>query len=404
MSAFVRQLNRGSTHGHAHSIDADSSHSSPRLHQQSSKAIRRESKLTVGGTVYVVVTLFLAIGAINSQNNLLFWLFGVAIATMIVSGVFSGNVLMQIRLKAQAIPDSIAGDSVRLHYTVINRSKFFPLFAAMISEIHDDDHPRGQFESAAVLHLGPKQRKKFTGVFVPASRGRHTVRHIRLSTRFPFGLLQKSLIFECPRSMMILPYQLAIKPELVRVVHGQGEEVHKRTDASGVSSEYWGLREYTPGDPKRSIAWKQSARHRKLVVIEHAQPIASKLWVWIANDQSDSILAERSIAIGASLITHAAKRGVPIGLWAPSLGVRIIPGTGKAHTMRCLRALGMIDLESEHAHDAPPRAANADDVLAVQAHPKQVASSGRIRILDARDPSHWLIDPSSLPEMLGGSS
>lgn len=403
MSSAVYQQSQSRRGRGIDSVDSNTPQQAGQPVSVLSKPIKRESKITLGGGVYVLVTLFLAIGAINSQNNLLFWLFGVSIATMVVSGVFSGNVLMQVRLQAQGVPDSVAGEAVRLHYTLVNQSRFFPLFAAMISEVHDEHSPSGRFESAAVIHLGPRQRSRVTGVYFGSSRGRYQMRHVRLSTRFPFGLIQKSLIFECPRSMMILPYQLAIKPELVRIIHGQGEEVHRRTDASGVSSEYWGLREYTPGDPKRAIAWKQSARLQRLVVIEHAQPIASKLWVWITRDETDPIMTERAIALGASIVFHSSKRGVPVGLWAPSMGVHLSPGLGKAHTMRCLRALGMINLHDEQYADHSPRAANADDVLVVQAQKKRVTTSGRVRMLNLDEPSAWLLNPDGLPENLGGA-
>lgn len=404
MSASVRQFGRGKRQGHTVPIDRNAALSSAGLKQECSRSIRRESKLTIGGVVYIAVTVFLAIGAINSQNNLLFWLFGVSIATLVVSGLFSGNALMQVRLQAQQIPDVSAGDSVRLHYMVSSRSKFFPLFAAMISEIPEEDHPQGSFQPAAVLHLGPGQRVKVMGSFFPTRRGRYTVRRIRLSTRFPFGLLQKSLIFECQRTMVVLPYQLAIKPDLVRVIQGHGEEVRKRTDSCGSSHEYWGLREYTPGDPKRSIAWKQSARRQSLVVIEHAQPIATRLWIWITDPatkiESDSARCECAVALGASLITHGAKRGVPIGLWAPALGLRIPPGTGRAHMIRCLRSLGTAQLVDEHVRDTQPQAANTDDVIAIRPDLRPSLTSGNIRVLSINDLDSWMIDPSSLPEAL----
>ncbi len=380
----------------------------------SSKPIRRESRLTLGGAVYVAVTVFLAIGAINSQNNLLFWLFGVAIATLIVSGVFSGSALMKIRLQAHSIPDARAGDAIRLHYMVTNHSRFFPLFAAMITEIpgssepaEDGQLPNGQFESGAVIHIGPGKQQRVVGSFTPSQRGRFTVNRIRLSTRFPFGLLQKSLIFESSRSLVVLPYLLNIKPELVRVIQGHGEEVRKRTDSSGSSSEYWGLREYVHGDSKRSIAWKQSARTNRLVVIEHAQPISTKLWIWIAVSQiktdEDPLAIERAISLAASLIFQAANRGTPVGLWAPALGLRVLPGTGKAQAQRCLRSLAILDPQRIEDRDSPPKASSTDDVISIVSvshSPNHSDSLQNIRSLSTQDPSVWLIDPTSLPPAL----
>ncbi len=373
--------------------------------QKSARPIGRASKITFGGMIYIGVTIFLAIGAVNSQNNLLFWLFGVSIATLIVSGLFSGSALMQVRLEAQAISDVPAGERVRVHYLVSNHSRFFPLFAGLIVERPSDEHPDARFDPAAILHLGPKGHIKSTGSFVPQARGRYSLEQIRLSTRFPFGLLQKSLIFQSHRSALVLPYQLEIKPELVRIVQGHGEEVRKHTISSGSSTEYWGLREYSPGDPKRSIAWKQSARHDKLVVIEHAVSISTKLWVWItaecfASHDDDPSAAERAIALGASLVTQASKRGIPVGLWVPSRGIRMSPSTGKAGMMRSLRALGMLDLSLDGQRESAVQALSTDDVIVLKPGQSPSAALGTARVLDINDPSRWLIDPSTLPSAL----
>lgn len=369
------------------------------------RPIRRESKLTLGGVVYIAVTVFLAVGAINSQNNLLFWLFGVAIATLIVSGIFSGNALMKLRLEARALHDVRAGELVRLSYTLKNHSRFFPLFAAMISEVPRGDAALGRYEPAAVIHLGPRRSVTVTGTFTPAQRGRCMLRTIRLSTRFPFGLLQKALVFEQPRSLMVLPYPLVIRPELVRITQGQGEEARRRSDGAGTGSEYWGLREYRPGDPRKSIAWKQSARRSALVVVEHAQPISTRLWVWVAGvrgelDQRGRVHQERAIALAAALVSAASERGAPVGLWIPSRGLRIPCATGRAHRGRCLRALTMIDLDQDPSADAPPPIAKSDDVLTITAddHPLQLGRQARR--LSVGEPEQWLADPASLPRAL----
>lgn len=374
--------------------------------RRSSHAVRRESKLTIGGLVYIAVTVFLAIGAINSQNNLLFWLFGVAIATLIVSGLFSGNALMKLRLEAQSVSDSYAGDTLLLKYTLRNRSRFFPLFAAMISEVPDRSHPPARFEPAAVLHLGPGRSGTYYGTVSPDMRGRHSLRTIRLSTRFPFGLLQKSLVFQQHRTMLVLPAQIAIKPDLVRIDQGRGEEVRTRTATRGSSSEYWGLREYRPGDPQRSIAWKPSARRSALVVIEHAQPIATRLWVWVVGprrEHEDPNTQERALALAAALVVMGSERGVPVGLWMPTQGLRIPSATGRRHIGRCLRALAMVDLAREGGADAPPPASVRDDTLAITRDDHPVSfPAGAGRRLNADEPGQWLIDPASLPALLGG--
>ncbi len=366
--------------------------------------VRRESRLTLGGLVYIAVTVFLAIGAINSQNNLLFWLFGVAIATLIVSGLFSGNALMKLRLEAQSINDAYAGEPIRLGYTIRNRSRFFPLLAAMVTEAPADPGVWERIEPAAVMHLGPGRSATTHALLTPSRRGRHALRTIGLTTRFPFGLLQKSLVFEQPRTVLVLPCPLSVKPDLVRIRHGIGEEVRQRTAGSGASSEYWGLREYRPGDSQRSIAWKPSARRSALVVIEHAQPISTRLWIWIAGTrgEDDVVSQERAIALGAALVGRGCERGLPVGVWMPTLGLRTASATGRAHAGRCLRALAVLDMAREPGPDAPPPASGRDEVLAITRDDHPLGMGVGVRRLSVHEPGQWLTDPDLLPRVLRG--
>ncbi len=375
---------------------------------QYARAVSRRSKLTLSGLIYIVLTLFLAVGAINSQNNLLFWLFGVAIAAIIVSGIFSGSVLMRIELFAHRAVGSHAGEPVRLRYSLINHSRFYPLIAAMISEVQTDSQESKQLTPAALAHLGSKQQGMSTGMLTPDHRGQYTLNRVCVSTRFPFGLMQKSLYFDCPRSFVVLPHRLELKPNLIRVAHGQGEAIHKRTNTSSSMGEYWGLREYTPGDPKRSISWKHSARRNKLVVVEHAQPIASKVWIWInarsQDEHNDAVLFERQIALAASIATDSSRRSIPVGIWAPSYHISIHPAIGAAHLANCLHRLAMIDIDqTPTTPDTSPRVAHADSIVMVSrsAHDHQPGRPRRMTAFNVEHISSVMLDPSSLPSALG---
>lgn len=379
---------------------------SPVQSQKASVPVRRESRLTFGGFVYVGVTVFLAIGAINSQNNLLFWLFGVSIATLIVSGIFSGNALMKIRMHARALPEVPAGQSVNLYYSVRNRSRFFPLFACLMNEAEPGHAVIGEFTPAALLHLGPGQSTSIVGTLVPTRRGRVTLRTLRLTTRFPFGLLQKSLVFNQPRSLLVLPYQLKIKPGLVNPRLSMGEQVRRRSQRGGNSYEFWGLREYRSGDSRRKIAWKHSARRNGLVVIEHAQTISTRLWLFIVepdpNNPDHDTLGELGISAAAALLEQATQSRIPIGIWYPQRGFIAQPATGRAHRGRLLRALATLDRDGPMLPASLPPLQNRDQVIQISAGDTPVHSAQPARVIDLCHPASWLIDPNSLPPSLGG--
>ena len=372
------------------------------------RAYKRESRLTFGGLIYVGVTVFLAIGAVNSQNNLLFWLFGVSIATLIVSGIFSGNALMKTRLRARALKEVYAGQRVHLHYTVNNRSRFFPLFACLITEAADNAERIGTFRPASLIHTAPGGIGTHFGTLIPTQRGRVTLREIRLTTRFPFGLLQKTLLFNQPRPLLALPYPLKIKSGLVLPKSSHGEQVRRRTNRGGNSNEFWGLREYRPGDPRKQIAWKQSARRGGLVVVENAQTISSRVWIWIGEpdvaDPKAHILRERGIALAAALLEQGALRTMPIGLWYPERGIRHEPASGRAHIGRALRSLATVDTKHEPLQSIHPPLLARDQIIYVSDRDSAPKTVAPVRVLDTNAPDGWLNDPQSLPASLGGNN
>lgn len=372
-------------------------------------AVRRESKLTFGGLIYIGVTVFLAVGAVNSQNNLLFWLFGVAIATIIVSGLFSGNALMKTRLRARVLHEVHAGQPQRLHYTIRNRSRFFPLFAALVSEETEKVVKSGKLVPASVVHVAPRSMTSTQGSFTPMRRGRYVLRKIRLSTRFPFGLLQKSLIFEHPRPLLVLPHELQLKQGLISSVPTQGEQVLRKSERGGTSNEFWGMREYRPGDPARRISWKHSARRDDLVVVEHAESYALRIWVVIAepsaiDNEQHTLHAERAITIAASLFEDAGRRSTPVGLWYPQRSVRFEPHSGRAQSGRAVRALAMIDLDEPAEQFAAVPVRTRDRVVLIQRGTHAPSGVAAARIINTEQPGTWLSNPASLPEHLRGES
>ena len=58
--------------------------------------LARQYHFVSGGVLYVAVTTLLMLGALNSQNYLLFAALGIAMAGLVVSGVLSGSSLLGV--------------------------------------------------------------------------------------------------------------------------------------------------------------------------------------------------------------------------------------------------------------------------------------------------------------------
>ncbi len=369
----------------------------PALQHNAGNAIRprrRGARLGWSGFVFIFITVFLAIGAVNSQNNLLFWVFGLAVAAVIVSGIISGNSLMGLRHAALEVPDTPVGVTRDLAHTLVSRNRLLPVFALNIRELDAPDARPG-----CALHIGPRSITRTTVPWTPTRRGPTDFDRVLVESRFPFGFIIKTLEYSIPRRGLATPPILELNPDLIASL-GEGQTEHRikraRRNATGA---YFGLRPYAPGDPRRLIAWRPSARRSDLLVVEHAEPQGRSVWIHITPPSGGfDFIAERAIALAASLTVAGSRSGRPVGVWAPWAGVKLVPATGGPAETRAVRALAMIDLTAAPGPDSDPPLRPGDSVITIpMTTPIGLEAS---TVLDPACPEDWLAPNATLPPSL----
>lgn len=331
---------------------------------------RRRYHFGSPGFVYILVTMLLALGAFNSQNNLLFWAFGFSLAILIVSGLLSGAILMGIDVRRDRIQDTEVGAPLVIRYRVRNRNRLVPAFALSIDELPAIPTPgdgatrtpattsRVEQPRAFVAHLGPRESLMVAASPQAVRRGPVAFRAFVVSTSFPFGLIRKSLVYAEPASAVIRPAPIASDTPSLAEQLGQGQS-DRAGRLRGPGDEFHSLREYNPGDNPRAIAWKPSARRGTLLVRQSLAPAPRRLWIVlrlrIDQEQAD-LLDERAISIAAAVIRRAqaaiggaatgrgAREDLAIGLAVPAIELLIPPNVHPGHADRLQRELGLIEL------------------------------------------------------------
>lgn len=165
-------------------------------------------------------------------------------------------------------------------------------------------------------------------------RGWLDVPRLRLYTTRPLGLARAWSYVWSDAPLLVYAAPEASGPPLPG---GSGEQAQTRLHPAGDDVHH--LRGYRPGDARRAIAWKASARRDTLLVREYEQPLGADVVLdW---RQLGHLAYEARISRLARWIDEAERDGRRYRLCVPGhpdLG----PDRGATHRHACLRALALL--------------------------------------------------------------
>lgn len=309
--------------------------------------------------LYCLVALLMSIGAFNSNNNLLFWLFFLSLSMILVSGFISGAMLMAVRVERMPLaevqaavetPEGTQGGLTLIRYRVTNSSRWAPLFAVTISEsglasatraapltlaVGSPPPAQGQLASmptAFLAHAPAGGSVEIEAAVVATRRGLIALREITLVSEFPFGIVRKSLRFSQPATLVVRPAPRPLSDSALEAVLDPEPGADSSERRIGHGEQFFSLREYSPGDSPRAIAWRASSRQPSsseviatgpggigassgLLVRQTATPRSKRLAVVLDLSHAASDAAyERAISVAAGVISAERSRGTRLQL------------------------------------------------------------------------------------------
>ena len=286
--------------------------------------------------VFLAATLAaMLLGGLNYNNNLAILLALATSSIYLSSAALAHFTLSAITVHSVAAPPAHAGQPLHLVITVSvtgKRARHGLCIALDDRQTH-----------WSVL---PHQRTAVTLTVATQQRGWYPLAPLLLSTLYPFGLFCASAWIWPVATIMIYP-----PPERERVPlptpHVPATPAPAPLPAHEQSDQ---LRFYRPGDAVHAIAWKASARRRRLLIRDSATPPAGK--VMLAWQELAQLPIEQRISRLARWVIMAEHSHVAYSLHLPSCPV-LGPDLGPDHCHRCLSALAL--LPNEHSNTIPPQ-------------------------------------------------
>lgn len=299
---------------------------------------RRTIRPTREGWWCLAVTVGLGLTAMNTGNNLLYLLESMVLALIVVSGALSEQSVRGVRVLAR-LPDEIyAGTPCTIGMRIRNTKTRRPSFSIAL------ERPQTGERLAYVARLGAGEEQPVTFTETLPRRGRHQLRGVRVTTRFPFGLFVKASRPTCTDDVLVYPRRIPAPAVLLRQAAGLGTAPARRR---GRGHDLHDLRAYRTGDDPRFIHWRVTARTGTLTVRELEAETAQDAYVVLrgtgaANAERLEHGIEEAAAVASSLLAQGARVGL-IGA-----AVEVPLGQGATHGRRILSALALYE-----PHDAP---------------------------------------------------
>jgi len=189
---------------------------------------------------------------------------------------------------------------------------------------------------------------------VRATRGVYRFSAVTVEVKGPLGLLPWRGEIPCPAEVVVLPrYEELSRLELParRTLPVPGTTRARR---GGLGLEFYGIREFRPGDGTKRIAWKAFARRGIPVVVEYEEERAADVAIVLdvrakAYRGAAPELFDHAVRAAAALAHYHLRQGHRVGLLKYGAYLDwVFPGYGKRHEERILRELAEAQLgESE---------------------------------------------------------
>lgn len=294
------------------------------------------------GIIFAIALLLMLTGSINYNLSLGYVLTFLLAGMGVVSILHTFRNLAQLAISAGRVDAVFAGDTARFHILLENSGRHDRYSLALFCRGTDAEHaamvdiPAGLIVEAQVpLHA--------------ERRGWLQLERITIETRYPLGLTRAWSYVQPDVRTLAWPTPDDAPLPLPTARPDAGDAL----STGAGSDDFFGLRNYTPSDSPRHVAWKASARGEEPLTKVFTGRAASEMWF----DYEDNNLAVLDREARLSRLTRwvmlATRDGIRYGLKLP--GVEVPLGEGESQREQCLRELALFESSAApHGQDSAP--------------------------------------------------
>jgi len=311
-----------------------------RLTKTSEKRHTRWTKLMPAGWTLMSIVGIVLLAAWNTGNNLFYLILALLISAVLATWLLGRSNLRRLAVGQSYPPAVYQDESFSVRTVVANRKRLLPSFM-----IETDIHPELTAEQLpAAFCTAPRGSDHVRSTTIAPHRGLIKAERITVRSTFPAGLFEHGITRPLTGEMIVYPAIHRIHATLLELLASEGEAP---TSRRGDSRDFYGIREYRPGDDSRLICWKISAKHGRLMLREFERHEHRGVMILLdgyvnereADDEME--LFEKAVSFCASLAWHYVHEGYDVGLRTPT--EHLPPGCGAQHLHRVMEILALVE-------------------------------------------------------------
>ncbi|MFM7056764.1 MAG: DUF58 domain-containing protein [Planctomycetota bacterium] len=267
------------------------------------------------GLICLGMMLIIAVAALTGGNpdtgNMLLLVFGLMAGGFVLNGWVVVAMLSHV-IVSRTLPNSTSAGSVfTVEVSLTNRKRWLSSRLIEVRDLVLGDGVRAE-PRVIFVRIAPEGTRSAGYQLSLPRRGLYRFGPLRLSSRFPLGIGERGQSIEQPAELFVYPAIGRLLPAWQQRDRCQQETHASSTPRYGLlDDEFHSIREYRPGDNRRAVHWRSSARHTSLMVREHQQNRQTELVLLLDLCSSAAATAEDlefAISFAATLCVEQAQR------------------------------------------------------------------------------------------------
>ena len=206
--------------------------------------------VTREGWMYFATVTIVVFAAINTANNLLYMVLSALLAVLVLSGFLSALNFRFVRTVVRIPSHCYAGEPFAITVQAHNDKRVFPTLSISFEPAENSAF---QFSSFYVPLIRGLDHSSQTGQALLPKRGHYALRHVKASSRYPFGFFVKDR--NCVAEAECVCYPEILQREEIDLSSADLRGSNQRFER-GLGHDLYMIRDYVPSDSARHVHWK----------------------------------------------------------------------------------------------------------------------------------------------------